>query len=236
MKVCVVGCERSGTSAVANLLQQASGWSLLDDPQEAWYIAPLAKLTWGGLTWRLWRQLRRHQIVKLPCFAAILPYLHRRFVGRFHAVYCVRDPRDNVASLLERFHNGAPGMAFDCSWLSVPATGLVDAMAWRWRRLLELAEEYRHQGGAITFIRYEDFCADKPATIRQLADVCRMPCDLDAIAGRCDEQYRKRWSKRIAGPQRWRQDLTGEQVAVIETICAPQMAAWGYQASTCNAA
>ncbi len=231
MKVCVTGCERSGTSAVANLLHLGSGWSLLDDPPAAWYVTPLAALTGGGLTPALWWKLRRHRIVKVPCFAAILPYLRRRAVGRFHTIHCVRDPRDNVASLLERFDNGAPGMAFDVHWLRVPAGSLIEALAWRWRKLLEYAEQDRDAGGRVTFVRYEDFCADKLAVVRGLADRCAMPFDASRVAAHLDRQFRKRWADRIAGPQRWRTDLTESQTRTIEDLCGPLMARWGYDAA-----
>lgn len=228
MKVCVVGCERSGTSAVASLLSMASGWSLLDDPPEAWYTYPLVYMTGSGLTLRLWWNLRKHTIVKVPGFATILGYLRRRFVGRFTAIYCVRDPRDVVASILEKLAHGYGPLVTEVRWLHVRAGDEVEALAWRWRKYLESALADQDRGGRVVFMRYEDFCKDKPGSLASLAAEARMPFDADKVRPHMDKQFRKKWDVTVAGPGRWHKDLSSDAVKKIESIAGGLMRRWSY--------
>jgi hypothetical protein len=230
MKLCVVGCERSGTSAVSKLLSIGSGWSLLDDPSDFWYVTPVIYRTGSGLTFRLWRALRTHDIVKVPRFATILPYLRKRFLGNFSTVYCVRDPRDVVASVRERLRTWYyTDFITDSDWLDVRPGDQVEAVAWKWRKYLESALQYQSRGERIMFIRYEDFFAEKLKTIETCARHMHIPFRPEKAAPHVDRQFKKRWNGgKIAGPLRWREELTEPEASKITRICSDLMREWGY--------
>jgi hypothetical protein len=228
MRVCIVGCERSGTSAVSTLLSIGSGWSFLDDPQESWYIYPQIYQGKSGLPWPLWWKLRRHKIVKVPGFATVLPYLQKSHVGDFVACYCIRDPRDTVAALLERLQHGESRLLTDVSWLDIRVSDHVEALAWRWRKYLECAENYRVRGGRIHFIKYEEFFSDREANLMKLARNIPMPFDCSKTRPVLQRQFRKSWSSEMLGPRRWIRDLQRSAVDKIENICGDLMGEWGY--------
>lgn len=228
MRLCVVGCERSGTSAVASLLHAGSGWSLLDDPPESWYIYPMVYRAGCGIPLCFWWKLRTHRLVKVPGFATILPELERSLVGRFVALYCLRDPRDVIASILERCEQG-PGTLFThVAWLGINVKDPIEALAWRWRKYLECAQSYLRQGGRVRFLKYEDFCQDKVGALKDVALDAGMPFEAAKILSEVDRQFRKGWSNTIAGPGRWRRDLTGQQAKVVTEVCKDWMEEWGY--------
>lgn len=234
MKVCVVGCERSGTSAISNLLHLGSGWSLLDDYGPAGYAYPAIYTGGAELAPRLWWQLQRHKIVKMPGFASILPYLRRRFPRKFTAVYMLRDPRDNVAAMLERIRDVPFGslthLYLTVEWMGTPSRipDEVSLLAWRWRRYLEMGMRYQESGGDIQFISYEDFYEDKLTTITELATRLNIPFDTVKVRDRLDVQYRKTWSNTIRGAGRWKEDLSTEEITIVEDICGDLMEVWGF--------
>ena len=143
MKLCIVGCERSGTSAVALLISKGCSLSLLDDPPEAWYATAQLRLTGRGIGRELAEEIRRHDVVKVPSFAAVLPELGRCFPSPFRVIYCVRDPRDAIASIRERLAQGESFMGHTL-WLGVDSKNPMEALAWKWRIYLETALGYRN--------------------------------------------------------------------------------------------
>src|SRR5690606_3456827 len=111
MKLLIVGCERSGTTAIAKLLSKGSKLSLLNDPPESWYIYPLIKIVGiRGFSIKLLFQIWNHKIVKVPGFAAILPELRKVHPKPFKIVYMVRDPRDNFSAIKERLSQDLNGL------------------------------------------------------------------------------------------------------------------------------
>ncbi|MFC2023733.1 hypothetical protein ACFLT5_03235 [Chloroflexota bacterium] len=229
-----MGCERSGTSAVSTLLKVGSGWTLLDDPVESWYIYPMVFRVGYGMPLKFWLKLRKHRIVKVPGFATILPYLRRRYLGDFTAVYCLRDPRDVVASILERMEQGYTPLFTDVTWLGIRVRDPVEALAWRWRRYLESMMAYRADKGSVVILRYEGFCSDKQGTLEEVAQAVRMPFSGDRVLSMLDRQFRKGWSDTIAGPGRWRRDLDSGSVRSIEGICGTLMNRWDYDLGDYN--
>ncbi len=230
MRLCVVGSERSGTSAISTILSVGCDLSLLDDPREAWYAIPLVFMTSREFPAELLRKIREHDVVKVPALAAVLPQLRRALKESFPVLYCVRDPRDVVASIQERLRHGDSLMAH-AEWLGVQTANRVEALAWKWRRYLETALMYRDTGEDVVFLRYEDFVQDKTGTLRETAERLGLAFDEESVRPLLDRQHRKRWSPTIAGPQRWRKDLEAHEVREIERICGPLMEICGYRSA-----
>lgn len=231
MKILVVGCERSGTSAISHLISIGSGLRLLDDPPESWYTYPLMYMSGNKVSLKLWLKMRFHEIVKVPGFAVVLPSLDRSFLGKFKVVYCVRDPRDVLASIKERLRQSYSPLLTDVNWLNISVNSLEEAVAWRWRKYLEAAMEFNNskQGkDKVIFIRYEDFNTDKVKNLNFLANSLNIEISSEKLAPFLDKQFKKVWSNKIRGESRWQEDITGSEATLVFDICKQQMNRWGY--------
>jgi len=225
----IVGCERSGTSAISNLLHLATGKSILDDPKEYWLKYPDIYANNGKFSFTQWIKLKINSIVKIPGFATILTNLSKMHFGDFKTYYLIRDPRDNVAALLERVNQGKAELFLNTGWLDINNENIVEKLAMRWRRYLELAMKYQKYDGDIIFIKYEDFFDNKLNTIKTISKQLNFYFDEDKISNGLGNQFRKSWNDRIRGPGRWKTDLYASDVNKINEICVKLMRIWGYE-------
>lgn len=155
-------------------------------------------------------------------------------------VLLIRDPRDVVASWLDRYRKGnwrshreqseeQPAAA------SGPASWQVENMlkiaAKRYQQNVEGAERaYEEHEGRKALVRYEDLLDDTLSVMR------RMYCELDVSLDEAELSRavaRHSWEEipeekkgegkfyRKASPGGWREDLTSEQVRTVERITAP---------------
>ena len=229
MKVLIVGCERSGTSAISNLLSKTSRLSLLDDPRYSWYLYPLINVNKSFFSWKLIFDINRYDIVKVPGFATILPYLNKRSFQKFKIVYIVRDPRDNVSALKERLNLNFNGLLLNIEWLNAQPKTLVESLALRWKLYLDKALAFQEvYSDRIMFVRYEDFTEDKLATIFNLCQFLNLNFDAKLIQGSLNRQFRKSWSSKIKGKGRYINDLSKEETELIENICCQHMLNFNY--------
>ncbi len=229
MKTLIVGCERSGTSAVSSLLHLATGKSILDDPEEYWTKYPDIYANNEKFSVNQWLKLKVNNIVKIPGFATILTNLSRMHLGNFKTYYIVRDPRDNVAALLERVNQGNAELFLNTEWLNIKMDNAVEKLAMRWRRYLELAMAYQKNDGDIVFVRYEDFFDNKINTIKKISKQLNFSFDEKKIFDKIENQFRKSWDNRIRGPGRWKTDLSASEVNKIDKICGKLMRIWDYE-------
>lgn len=219
MKVLIVGCERSGTSVISNLLSLSSGLSILDDPPESWYYYPLLYQGLSHISPKLLYKLYKYKIVKIPGFATILPYLKKVHLSSYTIVYVIRDPRDVTASILERLSNDYNGLFINISWMSLQPNNLIESLSMRWRQYMIEAEKYSQNNKNIIFVKYEDFQADKLDFMLNLGERLDIKMDKDLISNKLDMQYRKSWSGKISGAKRYTNDLSVKDIQVIENIC-----------------
>jgi Sulfotransferase family len=132
-------------------------------------------------------------------------------------IHLVRDPRDVVASLLRM------------PWGSRNA--LVNAR--RWRGSVTAVERAGSRDNLIR-VRYEQLVSDPESELRRICDfVGEEPhAGLGAAASPPADAW---WFARAAAPVTtarrgaWRQELTSEDVAVIEWVAAPFMRRFGYE-------
>ncbi len=221
MDICVVGCERSGTSAISSLIAESNKLSFLDDPEYTWYLYPLINVHPEIVSLKLIEDINRHQIVKVPGFATILPYLRKNNYSDFKTIYVVRDPRDNIASLIERMRQSYTGLFVSVDWLGIKPHNPLEALAYRWKRYLDIAIEYHEKNpDDILFVKYEDFLENKSEVIKMLSSFCGYQPDINIIEQLKDRQFRKSWSDTIAGAKRYEKELSADQINLISSICA----------------
>jgi len=226
MKLCICGYERSGTTIIGLMMAKATGMSLLNDPPES-YRTNLDILHKNGLNKKFAKQVRTHEIVKVPGFAAVLPQLKSQF-GEFQTLYIMRDPRDAICSAIERTEKGPKVAHINLFWTpplsGVPDEDMVLGMAGRWREYAMLAKSYEKQNnGKVYWLKYEFWWQDKIGALRLVTDALGLPFSKEGLRQMCDVQVNKNLNRgiprNIAGPGRWKRDLSERDARRVEAIC-----------------
>jgi len=235
----VFGNQKSGTTAIAGLLAAAT--------------QRRATLDFAGATEpHIGRLLRREtpladfvrhnswafsaQIVKEPNLTFAAPQLMEHFAAP-RAVFIVRDPRDNIRSILDRLELPGDLESLDVesvranrTWRSLLAgrdLGLAEdhyiaTLAWRWLRAIEILQSAHAR---FVLLRYEDFKVDRPGAIAQLAE------ELELDATRDIGALEQHSFQRPGTPRPAREFFGRKNLGRIESICGTAAAALGYSAT-----
>lgn len=184
--ILVLGNQKSGTSAIGALLGKATGLDVQIDFFYRLNGVVEEKLYDGSLTMQTFAKRYAHwfskPIVKEPGLTFLADQLREVF-PESPLVFVVRDPRENIRSIFNRLNlpGDLPDMTdehfralpndiwrsiLDGRSLGVQGQNYVETQAKRWVRAVELYRKYENEA---ILIRYEDFRADKPAAISQLA-------------------------------------------------------------------
>lgn len=171
-------------------------------------------------------------VIKEPHGSAGAPVLSRA-LPESRLVFLVRDPRDVVASALDRFlegpwRDGWRGM-YDAP-AGTPDEFVGGAAESYLRHVGKAAEAHDAHGGPKTLIRYEDLRADTLETMRRLYSELRLPVGEEdlvrVVRGHAYEEVPpedkgpgKRVRKARAGG--WREELTTGQARTVEEVAAP---------------
>ncbi|MCZ6782366.1 MAG: sulfotransferase [Proteobacteria bacterium] len=242
--VFVLGNQKSGTSAIAALLGLAAGLPTSIDlrreiEEQTWLRLRNGEMSFDDFMRRNALDFSR-AIVKEPNLTFFHRELRRRFPeARF--AFVLRDPRDNLRSILDRL--GIPGdlpvlteghcggvdpgseLVLDSRWLGIEGGDhYVDRLAARWNACTDVYLAHR---GEMVLIRYEDFIAGKSAEIARLARELGLPEERD-IEGQVDVQFQPRGQ----APRDWRVFFGEENLRRIERSCAQRMSEVGYAASS----
>jgi hypothetical protein len=240
----LIGAPKSGTTAIARLLASATGLPVSDDmlhrlpdPTER------DRLYSGSLHMDAF--VREHAaefaapLIKEPHFTFFVPAL-RACSPRARFVFIVRDPREQVRSVLNRL--GLPGdapavtpeqlAAFDAPRLRgwrmqlegrlppVPGDDHVQRLAHRWN----LAADACLGGPApMIVVRYEDFVRDKAVAIEDLARQLGL-APRHSIAAVVDKPFQPRGDRCTALERFFGQ----ARLQAITTICRDRMVHFGY--------
>lgn len=239
--VFVLGNQKSGTTAIAALLAECIGEPFRSD---VLYTHKLQLKDLLESRPSLGELAADHPeafdatVVKDNDFIFLYPQLVRAFPdARF--VYIVRDPRQNIRSILNRLT--LPGDLETLSeeqeaqletrlkgWHTI-LTGAsfgsgggqyIDVLADRWVRA---AETYLEAADRMTLVRYEDFDAAKRPTIEALAAELGFRVAHD-ITERQDHQYQPLGDRSVTPEQ-----FFGPNLARIEARCGPLMPRFGYE-------
>lgn len=188
--VFVLGNQKSGTTVIASLLATYADLTATIDFRFP-AAALLLKVQEGELTMEEFVERRAfyfsRDLIKEPG----LTFLFQSLVARFpHAqfVMILRDPRDNLRSLLNRLE--IPGRlesigprhfrGLNVIWRKIVQGEVVEErdcnyienLALRWHLA---AETYLQNTAQMHLVRYEDFCTDKARTIACLAQELGSP-------------------------------------------------------------
>jgi hypothetical protein len=235
----VLGNQKSGTTAIAVLLAERAGLSVEYDLTIG-HGALVADIHQGRESLEALVEQNRlefsREVVKDPNFTFLYKPLRERFPDAKY-VMVMRDPRDNIRSILDRLN--LPGgntalkrsqydemtfgwkMVVDGSWMGIEDGNYIDRLAERWNRA---AHMYLGNQNNIELIRYEDFIQRKVAAIDNLVSRLGEKKE-NQIEGKVDQQFQPRGHRRDVS---WSSFFGKSNLKRIEKRCAKAMNAIGY--------
>lgn len=237
--VFILGNHKSGTTAIAALLAEATNYSVTLDltraiPDSALQLRLIYGLQCFNNFLDEYRLEFSRAIIKEPVLTIFYNEL-REFFPKAKFVYIVRDPRDNIRSILNRLL--IPGnlknidifsypeiqktlvwsLAFDTSWLGIPSSGYIDALSKKWNIFCDAYEEDH------ILIKYEDFKNDKEDRIHNLAESLNIKV-VKSIADKVDVQYQRKGNNIST----WEEFYGKDNLALIERNCMEYMKKFNY--------
>ncbi len=239
--ILILGNQKSGTTAIANLLGKATGlpvrldfFYLLDEPVEERLYTGHDSI--GAFVER-YSHFFSQPIVKEPGLTFLVDQLLTVFPAS-PMVFIVRDPRDNVRSLLNRLH--LPGNLLDLNeghfrnmpndiWrsimdgtaLGVHGDSYIDTQANRWVKAVAAYERY---ASAMILVRYEDFREDKPGEIGKLAAALGLEATHD-ITAEMNRQFQSAGDHSVS----WEEFFGEVNLERINRIAGPKARSLGYR-------
>ena len=241
--VLVLGNQKSGTTAVAALLARMAGASVtldltLEVLRPKWEELRDCSLSFDHFIEHNKPSFSR-DIIKDPGLTVFFDELAARFPeARF--VFIVRDPRDNIRSILDRLQ--VPGsirqlepahwagitrawrQVLDGGWLGLDGEDFIDMLARRWNLL---ADTYLTNSNKLHLVRYEDFIRSKVAVIAGLAEALGLPQRHD-IARIVDRPFQPPGNASVA----WDAYFGRRNLDRINHVCRTRMDRFGYHGTS----
>jgi hypothetical protein len=250
----IIGCARSGTSILGELVAAHPDVRYLHEAHEIWRKAGLGendshRLTAEHATPQVVRRIRKRfererddarlLVEKCPRSALRVPFI-RAVLPEAKIIHIVRDGRDVSCSLM-------PGIGGD-QWRHLKPPNWRELMARdpgvvrcarAWRTVVEIAIEDLADVPHLC-VRYEDMVADPRDVACRVVGFLGLDehpavlefCDKiqNTTRGSYQAQRQEKWSRddhtfRIG---RWRENLSDEQAATIEEILRPVLVRLGY--------
>jgi hypothetical protein len=235
--ILVFGNAKAGTSAIAHLLADYGSLSKQIDVPPLW--APRGQTIMRGdvAFAEVVKRNRRYfsaELIKEP-FMTFFAAQVLDFFPRSKAVFVVRDPRQNIRSMLNR--RKIPGQLEELDPALLPQEPkyqiLVDANVWggadenhvgvlayRWNLAVD---NYLRCRDRMVVARYEDFLEDKAGFIERLAAGLAIVGKRD-VSHEVDVQFQPAGDRRVTP----REFFGPANLARIERICAERMPLFGY--------
>ncbi len=241
--VIVLGNQKSGTSAIAHLLADFGGLSKTVDIPPLW-DSTVIEIIKGHIEFL--HIVNHHkfyfskELIKEPNMTFFAPQVMEVF-PESRCVFVIRDPRDNIRSLLNRIK--IPGHLKEIDklllqgiregyklilnakrWEIDQAENYIGVLSHRWNKAVD---NYLLCKDRMILIKYEDFLVDKYRFIADLANQLGIRQKAD-IADKLDIQYQPRGIHNVS----WQEFFGQENLARIERICGSRMKEFGYSNKT----
>lgn len=250
----IVGCARSGTSILGEMIASHPQIHYLFEAHDAWKLAgsnddDSDRLTADDVPQEMQQRIKRwfaqhrrddtllveknpRSVLRIPLIRSIFP--------EARLIHIVRDGRDVACSMI-------PGCGCD-HWSHLRPPGWRQIMqqhagaircAHAWLRVMQIAMGDLADAPHLQ-IRYEDLVADPQAAAQAVFDYLGMPVDAevhafcDQISNQTADSYHARHQSDWFRPDhdvrvgRWRQNLTNEDAQTINDLVAPMLQRLGY--------
>lgn len=217
--------------------QRASGNFVLGDPRRETWLRSVRNLVLDGAAARFPDLVENgYLIIKEPQGSIGAPLLMQA-LPESRQILLIRDPRDVVASTLDAHREGswAHGRNQDMSEDDVMANERPDEfvrmrIGTHYKRLERAWQSYEEHEGTKVLVRYEDLQSDTLGTLKRIYSELGMTVEEDTLSTAVEKhsweslpEERKGEGKfyRKGASGGWKEDLTPEQVAIVEEIAAP---------------
>jgi hypothetical protein len=241
--IVVLGNQKTGSTAIAALLAEATGQSVTLDLQRAiqdvgWQLCVKYGVTRFEDVAHRYKEDFSRTIIKEPS----LTYFYEEMAGLMPNatfVFIQRNPYQNIRSILNRLK--VPGnlgeikyddwpeliktpvwrLVLDSSWLGRPKGTYIEGMAHRWDAA---ARTYLDAKDDFISIRYEEFAQNKKLAIENLAHQLGLKIKND-ISALVDVQYQSKGNRGIS-PTEFFGDANRR---IIRDICGDSASQLGYE-------
>jgi hypothetical protein len=238
--ILILGNQKSGTSAIAALLASATGYQATIDIRGI-YEPIQTRIHSRTLSFAEFVKKNKvdfsKEIIKEPCLTLLFDDLaayfrHPKFV------FIVRDPRDNIRSILNRLN--LPGnlenenqhpqyvdispewkLVVNGRWLGLSGENYIELLSERWNLMSQI---YLKNAPTIEMIRYEDFLKNKRQSIENLAAKLALGVKFD-ISDKVNVQYQPKGDRSVT----WLDFFGKENLARLERRCKNMMEHFGYK-------
>lgn len=236
--IIILGNQKSGTSAIAHLLADHGNLSKTIDIPEMWQPTLSLLLSNPKNLYKFIHNNRlafSKEVIKEPNLTFLFHYLVKYFSNARY-ILVVRDPRDNIRSMLNRVKILGNLKNFDITSYSISenwkilfnshiwginATHYIEILSERWNITVDV---YLNNQQRVYLAQYEDFIKDKVGYIGDLAANLGIHKKRD-IRQLVDIQYQPRGKDRNVS---WEKFFGQENLNRIERICASRMKKFGY--------
>jgi len=239
--IIVLGNQKSGTSAISHLLADYGDLSKTID------IPPL----WGYRGLEVMQEQTFPQVVESHPYwfssdlikEPMMTFFSEQVAERFPAakyVFIVRDPRDNIRSLLDSRdlpgnrshlrpedveHLSSSRSLLDSDAWGISAETYIELLAKRWVLAVQNLSRLQEITSAVQVVKYEHFNQDKMATISETASSLDIP-ERNDISSKLDVAFQPRGSHRDVD---WKSFFGPHNLQTINRICSEQMSNLNYQ-------
>lgn len=242
--IIVLGHQKAGTSAIAVLLAKATGVSATIDMFQPNRASLRFEVFDGEIPLSEFIQKNRlyfsTKIIKEPNLTFLYDELLETF-PRAKFVFVVRDPRDNIRSILNRLKIAGDRETLDAKeirflsdeymsiWQAIidgrmPKTRgdtYIEKLAHRW---VVSAQEYRQHRNNMVLVKYEDFLLDKQSKIAETADKVGLPVKFD-ITDDLETNFQPPGNRNV----KWHTFFGDQNLSRIEAITHQEMIHFGYE-------
>lgn len=213
----ILGNQKSGTTAIANLFSQSTNQSLFTDGFCLSDQQMVCDLLAGNISLAnyvsRYRYFFAHKIIKEPDIAFLLPQLQSLFPHARY-IFIIRRPEDNIRSILDRLKipgnleniqnadltelNKAWGweIVLDGQLFNTKGSNYIETLALRWNAFANI---YLQNKSKFYLIRYEDFVVNKKAVIEKAAEYFHMDIHVD-IQNLVNVQFQSKGANRNVPP------------------------------------
>lgn len=231
---------------IASLIAETAGISATLDLQWASAHWIYDRVYRGEVAFSQFVQNNRHEfskgLIKDPNLTPFFKPLSEIF-PQAKFVFVVRDPRDNLRSILNRLH--LPGhleklethqyeefshawqKMLDGSWLGLDGTNYIEMLAARWNFMADVFLSNRER---FFPAKYEDFNCDKIRFTNELTLKLGLK-PVHSIENRINFQFQPKGNHTVS----WTEFFGEQNLASIERICFQRMQAFGYMAAESKA-
>ncbi len=236
----ILGNQKSGTSAIANILAKAVNQSSSIDLFLSGYKYDYL-LDWkkNNISTEKFIKLNRidfsKKIIKEPHLSVFYEELVRHYPeSKF--VFIVRNPLDNIRSILDRLKiNGSQKfiennsskifhsweLVFRTDWLGGKESNLIEVLSERWKIIAKIFLENKQN---IILVKYEDFTKNKVRVINELAEKLNLTVSRD-VKKILNYQFQPRGKNRNTDPEKF---FGKKNYNKIIKICSSELRQLGY--------